>query len=67
MMYKVIMLECRLPTHCWQYEFAFDALKQLERLTLAFEEVNEVSFTIVKHGHDDRNFSCSELIKNQVL
>lgn len=67
MMYKVILIESRLPTHSWVYAYLEDALNQLNRLLTSFDEVSEVSATIIKISPDDRNFSNSELIKNQIL
>lgn len=65
MEYHVILIEYGKPTHHWVYPYAEDALAQLGKLLIAFQEVNEVSATLIKAEQNDRR-SCSELILTQI-
>lgn len=65
--YHVILIESGRPTHHWFYHDATLAICQLERLMLAYEEVNEVSATIVKAGLPERDLTCTELLQGQIV
>lgn len=65
--YHVILIEYGKPTHHWFYHNLESALQQLEMLLKVYVEVNEVSATIVKAGLPERDFTCSELILNQIV
>lgn len=67
MEYHVILIEYGRATHRWRYTCLESAVKQLDRLLVAFEEVNEICPTIVKVAVSDSNRPADWLIENQLL
>lgn len=65
--YHVILIEYGKPTHHWFYIDHLQALAQLRHLTEAYLEVNDVSATIVKAGHSDRDLSVYELLQRLII
>lgn len=66
MEYHVILIEYGHATHHWRYNCIECAVQQLNRLLVAYEEVNEVCATIVKAGASDSTQSTEWLIENQL-
>lgn len=67
MIYQVILIECGRATHRWVYENPTDALAQLTRLLIAFDEVNEVCPTIVKTTSQEAVLPTYVVIHSQIV
>lgn len=62
--YHVIVIEKGKPTHHWCYGELELAIKQLSSLLTVFNDVPQISATIVKSSN--YGSTCSELILNQI-
>lgn len=65
--YHVILIEYGKPTHRWVYQDLNFAVKQLHMLLQVFSEVNEITATLIKAGVPEREWTCSQLIQNQII
>lgn len=64
MVYRVVLVEYGRVTHSWHYSCLRDAIRQMNFLCSAYDEVNEITPIMVKCSPSEANHHFKGLINN---